>query len=51
MRPPPYSALEPVREIFHGVSVADLYRWLEDQVYEAVDVKRENHPGEIAVHD
>src|SRR5271157_5770863 len=27
----PRSTAEPVTEIFHGVSVTDLYRWLEDQ--------------------
>lgn len=31
MTPPPYSALEPVTEILHGVAVTDAYRWLEDQ--------------------
>jgi prolyl oligopeptidase len=28
---PPYSAVEPVTEILHGVSITDPYRWLEDQ--------------------
>jgi len=28
---PPYSAVEPVTEIIHGVPITDPYRWLEDQ--------------------
>jgi prolyl oligopeptidase len=31
MTSPPSSAVETVTEIFHGVSVTDSYRWLEDQ--------------------
>ena len=28
---PPFSAVEPVTEILHGVPITDPYRWLEDQ--------------------
>jgi prolyl oligopeptidase len=28
---PPFTAIEPVTEILHGISVVDPYRWLEDQ--------------------
>lgn len=31
MTPPPYSAVEPVTETMHGISVTDPYRWLENQ--------------------
>jgi prolyl oligopeptidase len=31
MEPPPYSSVEPVTEVLHGITVTDSYRWLEDQ--------------------
>jgi prolyl oligopeptidase len=31
MESPPYSQVETVTEILHGMSVSDAYRWLEDQ--------------------
>jgi prolyl oligopeptidase len=29
--PPPFSAIEPVVDILHGITIADPYRWLEEQ--------------------
>jgi prolyl oligopeptidase len=31
MEPPPFSPVEPVSEVLHGVTISDRYRWLEDQ--------------------
>jgi prolyl oligopeptidase len=31
MEPPPYSSVETVTDILHGVPIADPYRWLEEQ--------------------
>src|ERR1700736_1874763 len=31
MERPPFSAVDPVTEILHGVSITDSYRWLENK--------------------
>lgn len=31
MNAPPFSAVEPVTEVLHGVTITDPYRWLEEQ--------------------
>ncbi len=31
MTHPPHTAVEPIEETFHGVTISDPYRWLEDQ--------------------
>src|SRR6267378_290119 len=31
MNPPPLTPVDPATEFLHGISVIDLYRWLEDQ--------------------
>ena len=31
MERPPFSAVEPVTEVLHGISITDPYRWLENQ--------------------
>src|SRR5713101_5127297 len=31
LEPPPFTPVEPVTEVLHGVEITDSYRWLEDQ--------------------
>src|SRR5260221_11137167 len=31
LTPPPFSLVDPVSEVLHGVSITDSYRWLEEQ--------------------
>jgi len=31
LEPPPFTPLEPITEVLHGVEITDPYRWLEDQ--------------------
>src|SRR5260370_8455037 len=31
LEPPPFTPVEPITEVLHGVEITDPYRWLEDQ--------------------